>query len=90
MAIVVWFTSDFSIEVVARRWRRELDVRRLRLRALRPRFKGFAQLGFHLLGIEVAANTEDDVVGLDIFVVPVQPGPGALTAATVVYSGTRA
>ncbi len=71
MLMLLWFTSDLSTGI-ARLGLGELDVRRLRRRTFRPRLEGLAQLGFHRLGIEVAGDAEDDVVGMDVLLMPVE------------------
>ncbi len=48
----------------------ELDVRPLRHRTFRPRLECLTQTRFHRLGIEVAGDAEDDVVGINELLMP--------------------
>jgi len=69
--MVLWFTSLLLMKY-SRLGLGELDVRLLGLRPFLPRAKRLLQPGLHRLGIEVSGDAEDDVVGIDILLVPVQ------------------
>ena len=60
----------FSHQVLSRRRRMVLHFIFGQRRAFGPRFECRAQLGFHRGGIEVAADTENDIVGLHVLAVP--------------------
>src|SRR5262249_2502376 len=61
----------FLDEVVAGFRRGDVDFGLRGRRSLGPITESFAELGFHAGGIEVADDTEDDVVGMNVLVVPV-------------------
>ena len=50
----------------------KLDFRRFCSRAFGPIAKSATQLSFHLGGIEVARKSENDVVGMDVCLVPIE------------------
>ena len=71
--MLLWFTSVLLHEVHSPGLGSvNLMSGALRRRSFRPRLEGLAQLGFHRLGIEVAGDAEDDVVGINVLLVPVQ------------------
>ncbi len=69
--MVLWFTSSFGIKIVTGLGGIVLDFILRERWTFWPRVEGGAQPSFHGGRIEVAANTKNDVVGMNVFTVPV-------------------
>ena len=70
--MLLWFTSVLRTKYKPGFGSRELDVGRFRVGPFLPRIECLAQLGLHRFRVEVAGDAEDDVVGINVLLVPVQ------------------